>query len=200
MNPTNVVGDYGGGMMLAFGVLAGVLSARSTGKGQVIDCAMLDASAILSAMTYTMLANGMWTDAREANSLDGAAHFYGTYETADGKFVAIGSIERQFYTLLLDKLGLADDPAFAGRADPADWPALRARFAEIFRTRTRDEWCAIMEDTDICFAPVLSLTEAPHHPHNLARGTFVEANGLVQPAPAPRFLGTPAPPIHTGLG
>lgn len=198
MNPTNVVGDYGGGgMLLAFGVLAGILSARATGKGQVIDCAMLDGAAILSAMTYTMFANGMWADAREANALDGGAHFYGTYETADGKFVSIGSIERPFYTQLLDKLGLADDPAFTRRADPADWPGLKARFAEVFRTRTRDEWCAIMEDTDICFAPVLGLAEAPHHPHNVARDTFVEANGMIQPAPAPRFLGTPAPPIRT---
>lgn len=195
MAPVNVVGDYGGGgMMLAFGLLAGILSARTTGKGQVIDCAMVDGAAILSAMTYTMFANGMWQDRREANVLDGAAHFYDSYETADGKFVSIGAIEPQFYALLLDKLGLGDDPAFVYPVDPATWPGLKARMQAIFRTRTRDEWCAIMEDTDICFAPVLSLAEAPRHPHNLARGTFVEVDGMVQPAPAPRFLGTPAAP------
>jgi alpha-methylacyl-CoA racemase len=197
MAPVNVVGDYGGGgMLLAFGVLAGILSVRATGRGQVIDCAMLDGAAILSAMTYTMLATGMWKDEREANSLDGGAHFYGTYETADGKWVSIGSLEPQFYALLLEKLGLTGDPAFAQDADPATWPALKARLRELFRTKSRDEWCALMEDTDICFAPVLSLTEAPHHPHNVARGTFVEMGGVLQPAPAPRFLGTPAPPVR----
>jgi alpha-methylacyl-CoA racemase len=195
--PVNVVGDYGGGgMLLAFGVLAGILSARSTGRGQVIDCAMIDGAAILSAMTYTLFGAGMWQDEREVNILDGAAHFYGTYETADGKFVSIGSLEPQFYALLLEKLGLAGDPAFAYQADPATWPQLKARVQAIFRGKTRDEWCAIMEDTDICFAPVLSLAEAPRHPHNVARGTFVEEHGLLQPAPAPRFLGTPAPPVR----
>jgi alpha-methylacyl-CoA racemase len=196
MAPMNVVGDYGGGgMLLAFGVLAGILSARSTGRGQVIDAAMVDGAAILSAMTYTMFANGMLEEQREANVLDGGAHFYGTYETADGKFVSIGSLEPQFYALLLEKLGLAGDPAFAYGGDRSTWPQLKPRVEAIFRTRTRDEWCAIMEDTDICFAPVLSLAEAPRHPHNAARGTFVEVGGMVQPAPAPRFLGTPAPPI-----
>ncbi len=197
MAPVNVVGDYGGGgMLLAFGILAAILSARTTGKGLVIDCAMLDGAAILSAMTYSLLGNGMWRDARETNVLDGGAPYYNTYETADGKFVAIGSIEPQFYAMLMEALGLAGDPAFAQDADPARWPELRARIREIFLTRTRDEWCAIMEDTDICFAPVLSLAEAPNHPHNVARGTFVVADGLVQPAPAPRFLGTPAPPVR----
>lgn len=197
MAPANVVGDYGGGgMLLAFGVLAGILSARGTGKGQVIDAAMLDGAALLSAMTYSLFAVGMWNDERENNMLDGAAHFYDTYETADGKFVSIGSIEPQFYALLLEKLGLADDPAFAYGASRVDWPALKARLRAIFRTRTRDEWCALMEDTDICFAPVLNLAEAPRHPHNVARGTFVDVEGTVQPAPAPRFLGTPAPPVR----
>jgi alpha-methylacyl-CoA racemase len=197
MAPVNVVGDYGGGgMLLAFGVLAGILSARATGQGQVIDAAMVDGAALLSAMTYTLFATGMWQDEREANILDGGAHFYGTYETADGKFVSVGSLEPQFYAMLIDKLGLTNDPAFAPDADPANWPQLKARMADIFRTRTREEWCAIMEHTDICFAPVLSLAEAPHHPHNVARATFVEASGMVQPAPAPRFLGTPAPPVR----
>jgi alpha-methylacyl-CoA racemase len=197
MAPVNVVADYGGGgMMLAFGVLAGILSARQTGKGQVIDCAMLDGAAILSAMTYALLSAGMWRDEREANILDGAAQYYNTYETADGKFVSIGAIEPQFYALLLERLGLAGDPAFADQGDQAAWPEAKARLAAIFRTRTRDEWCAIMEDSDVCFAPVLSLHEAPRHPHNVARGTFVEADGVIQPAPAPRFLGTPAPPVR----
>jgi alpha-methylacyl-CoA racemase len=195
--PVNVVGDYGGGgMLLAFGVLAGILSARATGRGQVIDAAMIDGASILSAMTYTLFAEGMWQDQREANIIDGGAHFYGTYETADGKWVSIGSLEPQFYAILLDKLGLADDPAFAYGADPATWPELKARLRAIFRGRTRDEWCALLEDTDVCFAPVLSLAEAPQHPHNVARRTFVEAGGMVQPAPAPRFLGTPAPPVR----
>ena len=197
MAPVNVVGDYGGGgMLMAFGVLAGILSARETGKGQVIDCAMLDGAAILSTMTYSLLASGMWRDEREANVIDGAAPYYNTYETADGKFVSVGPLEPQFYALLLERLGLSEDPAFADREDQAAWPALTARLAAIFKTRPRDEWCAILEDSDICFAPVLSLTEAPRHPHNVARGTFVEVDGVIQPAPAPRFLGTPAPPVR----
>lgn len=197
MAPANVVGDYGGGgMLLAFGVLAGILSARATGKGQVVDAAMVDGAAALSAMTYTLFANGMWQDSRESNILDGAAHFYDTYETADGKFVSIGSLEPRFYALLLDKLGLSDDPAFAYGASQAHWPELKRRLRAIFRSRTRDEWCAMMENTDICFAPVLSLAEAPSHPHNVARRTFLEVDGIVQPAPAPRFLGTPAPPVR----
>lgn len=197
MAPVNIVGDYGGGgMFLAFGVLAGILSARTTGKGQVVDAAMIDGAAVLSAMTYTMFGTGMWLDERGVNVLDGAAPYYDTYETADGRFVSIGSIEPQFHAILLEKLGLAGDPAFAQDADRATWPRQKERLRAIFRSRTRDEWCAIMEDTDICFAPVLSLAEAPRHPHNVARGTFVEAGGIVQPAPAPRFLGTPAPPIR----
>jgi alpha-methylacyl-CoA racemase len=195
--PANVVGDYGGGgMMLAFGLLAGILSARTTGKGQVIDCAMVDGAAILSAMTYTLFAAGMWKDERGVNLLDGAAPYYDTYETSDGKWISIGSLEQPFYDLLLDKLGLGGDPDFTERSGKANWQELKDRFAAIFRTRTRDEWCAIMEDTDICFAPVLSLAEAPHHPHNVERGTFIEVDGLTQPAPAPRFLGTPAPAVR----
>lgn len=195
--PVNAVGDYGGGgMMLAFGVLAGILSARSTGKGQVIDCAMLDGAAALSAMTYSFLNVGLWRDERGVNMLDGGAHFYDTYDTADGKWIAVGAIEPQFYALLLDRLGLSEDADFARQNDAAQWPALKVRLADIFRTRSRDEWCELMEDTDICFAPVLSLTEAPRHPHNAARKTFIEAGGVVQPAPAPRFSGTPAPPVR----
>ncbi len=195
--PANAVGDFGGGgMMLAFGVLAGILSARSTGKGQVIDCAMVDGASILSAMTYAMHGAGMWKDERGVNVLDGAAHYYDTYETSDGKWISIGSIEGPFYAELLEKLGLTGDPDFARQEDQVLWPALKARIEAIFLTRTRDEWCAIMEDTNICFAPVLSLTEAPRHPHNVARGTFIEVDQMIQPAPAPRFSETPAPSVR----
>lgn len=191
--PVNAVGDFGGGgMMMAFGMLAGILSARQTGKGQVVDCAMVDGAAILSAMTYTFLGSGMWRDERGVNMLDTGAHFYDTYETSDGKFISIGSIEPQFYAQLLAALGLGDDPQFTGQMNPANWGPLKARLTDLFKTRTRDDWCAIMEHTDICFAPVLSLTEAPAHPHNQERGTFLTIDGLLQPAPAPRFSATPA--------
>ena len=195
--PLNLLGDYaGGGMLLAFGLLAGILSARTTGKGQAIDCAMIDGAAILSAMTYTMFQHGLWKDERGTNVLDGAAPFYEVYETADGKWLSVGPIEPQFWALLLDRLGLSDDPALADRNDAATWPEGKARLEALFRTRTRDEWCALLEDSDACVAPVLSLAEAPAHPHNVARGTFMTVDGLVQPAPAPRFLGTPAPPVR----
>ena len=195
--PVNAIGDYaGGGMMLAFGVLAAILSARSTGKGQVIDCAMMEGAAMISAQTYALYSAGMWVDERGVNVLDGAAPYYDTYETKDGKYVAIGSIEPQFHALLLGVLGLTGDPDFADQSDRDLWPSAKAKIEAAFKTKTRDEWCAIMEDTDICFAPVLSLAEAPHHPHNVARGTFVEVNGVVQPAPTPRFSATPAPPVR----
>ena len=195
--PTNAVGDYGGGgMLLAFGVLAAILSALNTGKGQVVDCAMVDGAAMITAMIYSMFNVGIWRDERGANLLDGAAPFYDTYETADGKWISIGSIEPQFYAILLDKLGLADDADFTRQNDFALWPGLKSRLEAIFRTRTRDDWCSLMEDTDICFAPVLSLAEAPKHPHNVARGTFIEVEGVIQPAPAPRFSATPAPPVR----
>jgi alpha-methylacyl-CoA racemase len=192
--PVNAVGDFGGGgMMMAFGVLAAVLNARTTGQGQVVDCAMVDGAAILSAMTYSFLGNGMWKDERGVNLLDSGAHFYDTHETADGKWISIGSIEPQFYAILLDKAGLKDDPAFAAQMDARQWPALKDKLTTLFLTKSRDEWCALMDGTDICFAPVLSLTEAPRHPHNVQRGTFVEDEGMVMPAPAPRFSATPAP-------
>ena len=192
--PVNAVGDFGGGgMMMAFGVLAAVLNARTTGQGQVVDCAMVDGAAILSAMTYSFLGNGMWKDERGVNLLDSGAHFYDTYETSDGKWISIGSIEPQFYALLLDKAGLKDDHTFVAQMDPSGWPALKDKLTTLFLTKTRDEWCEAMDGTDICFAPVLSLTEAPQHPHNVARATFVEDEGMVMPAPAPRFSATPAP-------
>ncbi len=194
--PVNAVGDFGGGgMLLAFGVVAAVLNSRATGQGQVVDCAMVDGAAVLSAMTWTFFGNGQWRDERGTNLLDSGAHFYDTYETADGKWISIGSIEPQFYALLLEHAGLTDDPDFAQQMNPAQWQPLKARLCELFRTKTRAEWCRVMDGTDICFAPVLSLAEAPGHPHNTARGTFVEQGGMVQPAPAPRFSATPAPPV-----
>lgn len=194
--PVNAVGDFGGGgMMLAFGVVAAVLHARSSGTGQVVDCAMVDGAAILSAMTYTFLGNGQWKDERGVNLLDSGTHFYDTYETSDGKWISLGSIEPQFYALLMEKTGLAGDPDFAQQMNPAQWDGLKERMTALILTKTRDEWCAIMDGTDICFAPVLSLKEAPLNAHNVARQTFVEDGGMIQPAPAPRFSATPAPPV-----
>ncbi len=192
--PTNAIGDFaGGGMMLAFGMVAALLNAHRTGKGQVIDCAMTDGAATIHAMQWGFRAMGMWEDTRGVNMLDTAAHFYDTYECADGKFVSIGSIEPQFYALLRKTLGLDSDPAFDAQMDKAAWPALKDKLTAIFLTRTRDEWAAIMEGTDICFGPVMSMAEALDHPHNVARGTFIDLDGARQPAPAPRFMGTPAP-------
>ncbi|MGQ9427560.1 CaiB/BaiF CoA transferase family protein [Gilvimarinus sp. F26214L] len=197
--PLNLVGDYGGGgMLLGLGVLAALLERNSSGKGQVVDAAMVDGSALLMTVFYGMHANGMWNDTRESNLLDGAAHFYRSYECSDGKFIAVGALEPQFYRELLEKCGLSDE-AFATQ-DPASWPDLSERFARLFRTRSRDEWCQLLEG-DTCVAPVLDLGEAPHHPHNRARETFVKHDGILQPAPAPRFsrskaqLERPAPTI-----
>lgn len=189
--PLNLVGDYGGGALyLAFGLCAGIISARESGKGQVIDCAMTDGAASLASMFFGMRAMGVWSDEREANLLDGGAHFYDTYECSDGGWVSIGSIEPQFYALLLEKAEITDE-AFKAQMSREDWPALKEKLASIIKTKSRDEWCSIMEGTDICFAPVLSMAEAPDHPHNKARQTFVEVGGVVQPAPAPRFSATP---------
>ena len=194
--PINAVGDFGGGgMLLAFGVVAAILHARGGGTGQVVDAAMVDGAAVLSAMTYSFLGNGQWRDERGVNLLDGGAHFYDTYETSDGKWISLGSIEPQFYALLLEKIGMTDDPDFAQQMNPAQWAPLKERMTALILTKSRAEWCAIMDGTDICFAPVLSLREAPQHSHNVARGTFVEAGGMIQPAPAPRFSATPAPPV-----
>jgi alpha-methylacyl-CoA racemase len=193
--PINYAGDFGGGgMLLAFGMAAALVAVKMGGPGQVVDAAMTEGSSLLAGMLRWLGATGRWRDERGVNLLDGGAHFYDTYETADGKYVAIGAIEPQFYNLLLETLELADDPAFRVQLNPATWPALTARLAAIFRTKTRAEWCALMEGTDICFAPVLSLGEAPHHPHNVARGAFVEVGGMVQPAPAPRYSATPNDP------
>jgi alpha-methylacyl-CoA racemase len=201
--PVNYVGDFGGGgMMLAFGMVAALLHAKTGGQGQVIDCAMTDGSAVLSAMTWGFHAMGVWEDRAGVNRLDSGAPYYDTYTCKDGKFISIGSIESQFYALLRQKTGLDADPDFDAQNDPANWPLLRQKLTDLFATRTRDEWDALMEATDVCFAPVLSLTEAPHHPHNVERGTFVEVAGAVQPAPAPRYSvtksATPIPPPEVG--
>jgi alpha-methylacyl-CoA racemase len=190
--PVNYIGDFGGGgMMLAFGIVSALLNVRMGGNGQVIDAAMTDGSALLSGLIWQLFGQGMWRDEPGVNLLDGGAHFYDTYECADGKYVSIGSLEPQFYKLLREKLAVADDPAFATQS-PDAWPSLKSRLAAIFRTRPRSDWCALMEGTDICFAPVLSMAEALTHPHNVARGTFVNVDGVEQPAPAPRFSGSPA--------
>ena len=189
--PLNLVGDFGGGALyLAFGLLAGVIHARATGQGQVIDCAMSDGAASLMAMFYGFKAAGMWKEERRTNLLDGGAHFYDTYQCADGRWISIGSIEPQFYALLLEKTGISD-PAFKAQMDRDQWPALREGLARVIAQKNRDEWCVIMDASDVCFAPVLDLDEAPWHSHNVARQTFVEVAGVMQPAPAPRFSATP---------
>ncbi len=192
--PTNAIGDFaGGGMMLAFGMVSALLNVARGGKGQVIDVAMTDGASVIHAMQWGFRGLGAWEDTRGVNMLDTAAHFYDTYECADGKWISIGSIEPQFYALLRTTLGLEDDAAFDAQMDKSQWPALKAKLTDIFKTKTRDEWSAIMEGTDICFGPIMSMAEALEHPHNKARGTFVKVEGVDQPAPAPRFLGTPAP-------
>ncbi len=192
--PLNYIGDFGGGaMLLAFGVVSALLESRRSGRGQVVDAAMTDGAALLSAMMYGMKAAGFLTNTRGENLLDGGAPFYGTYACADEKYVALGAIEPQFYAELLRRCGI-DDPSFAAQLDRERWPALRQRLAEVFKTRTRAEWCSILEGTDACFAPVLDWDEAPRHPHNVARGTFMTVEGVPQPAPAPRFSRTPASP------
>jgi alpha-methylacyl-CoA racemase len=200
--PINLIGDFGGGgMLLAFGVLAGVFEAQRSGQGQVIDAAMVDGSAVLMTMVHSFQAMGMWNDERGTNMLDTGAHFYDVYETSDGKYLSVGAIEPQFYAALLDGLGLADEE-LPWQHDREQWPALKERFAAIFKTKTQDEWCAIFEGKDACVAPVLPILEAHDHPHNVQRGTFVEVAGVSQPAPAPRFERTPGeiskPPPHAG--
>ena len=188
--PLNLIGDFGGGAMyLLCGLLAALHERGNSGRGQVIDAAMTDGTASLLSTFYGLMAMGMWTTDRHSNRLDGGAPFYGSYECADGKYISIGSLEPQFYALLLEKAGV-EDPLFDPQYAQENWPAAREKLAEIFRTRTRAQWCEIMEGTDVCFAPVLDLEEAPVHPHNKARETFVEFEGVVQPAPAPRFSRT----------
>ncbi len=200
--PLNLVGDFGGGgMLLALGICAALVERASSGKGQVIDAAMVDGSALLMTMMHSFIASGMWSLERGTNLLDTGAHFYDTYETKDGEYISLGSIEPQFYAELIEKSGLAGEE-LPGQMSRDDWPAMKERLTAIFKTKTRDEWNAIMEGSDVCYAPVLSIPEAYEHPHMKHRSTFVESGGITQPAPAPRFSRTPGeisrPAPHPG--
>jgi alpha-methylacyl-CoA racemase len=189
--PLNLVGDFGGGALyLVVGVLAALLEAKKSGNGQVVDAAMCDGAASLMSMFFDMTASGRWIEGREQNFLDGGAHFYGVYECSCGNFISIGSIEPQFYALLREHAGLSDD--FDAQMDRKAWPALKEKLTQVFKTKSRDNWCKIMEGTDVCFAPVLTMAEAPRHPHMVARKIFVSRHGVTQPAPAPRFSRTPS--------
>lgn len=188
--PLNLVGDFGGGAMyLLTGILAALVERATSGQGQMIDAAMTDGTASLLSPFFGLMAMNMWTTDRFSNRLDGGAFYYGSYECSDGKYISIGSLEPQFYALLLEKAEITD-PEFQEQLDEAAWPAKREKLNQLFKTRTRQQWCDIMEGTDVCFAPVLDLKEAPVHPHNIDRKTFVELDGVVQPAPAPRFSRT----------
>lgn len=200
--PVNYLGDFGGGgMVLAFSMLAGLLAVKNGGKGQVIDCAMTDGSAALTAMTWGFKNAGLWRDELGVNMLDSGAHYYETYETLDNKYISIGAIEPQFYALLRSLTGTDTDKDFDAQQNPKNWPLLKAKLSAIFKSKTQSEWCEIMEYTDVCFAPVLSLDEARAHPHNIARQTFIEIGGQTQPAPVPKYSNTindkpnPAPKI-----
>jgi alpha-methylacyl-CoA racemase len=200
--PLNLVGDFGGGALyLAFGLVCGILEAVHSGKGQVLDVAMVDGAASLMTSIYGSRSIGAWKDDRQSNQTDGGAHYYGAYETRDRKFISIASIEPQFYAELLERLGL-DGADLPEQLDREQWPDLKRKLEALFKTKTRDEWCDLLEGTDVCFAPVLSMAEAPDHPHMKARGAFVDVGGVVQPAPAPRFSRTPAevkcPPPQPG--
>ena len=189
--PINMVGDFGGGgMMLAFGMVSALLNVARGGKGQVIDAAMTDGTAVLMGMIHGMKNAGVWKEELGVNTLDTGAHFYDTYETADGKYVSIGSIEPQFYARLRELAGLTEDRDFDAQHDPSKWPALKAKLTDLFKTRTRAEWNALMEHTDVCYAPVLTMSEAADHPHNRAREAFVTIGNHLQPAPAPRYSET----------
>jgi alpha-methylacyl-CoA racemase len=195
--PLNLVGDFGGGgMFLAFGLVCGLLEAQKSGRGQVVDAAMVDGSATLMAMFFSMLHLGVFSTERGTNLLDTGAHFYDVYETKDGRYVSVGSIEPQFYAELVQKAGL-DPQRFGEQMNPVKWPDYKKELMEVFKSKTQEEWCAIMEGSDVCFAPVLSIAEASQHPHNQARGTFITVNGVLQPAPAPRFSRT-APEVKAG--
>ena len=200
--PLNLVGDFGGGgMFLAFGVMCAVFETTRSGKGQVVDTSMVEGSAALMHMMYAWMAGNKWQDQRGVNMLDGAAHYYDSYETADQKYVSIGSIEPQFYQLLIEKAGL-DPEEFAPQNEQAKWPELKARLASTIKTKTRDEWCNIMEGSDVCFAPILDMHEAAEHPHNISRGSYHHTDGVLQPAPAPKFSrstpDTPRTPSSAG--
>jgi alpha-methylacyl-CoA racemase len=202
--PLNMVGDFGGGgMFLAYGVVCALLEAQRSGAGQVVDTAMVDGAAVLMSMFWAFRTIGMFDEhAPGTNLLDTGAHFYDVFECADGKYISLGSIEPQFYAELLRITGLAGDPEFARQMDRSLWPHLKDRLREVMKAKTRDEWCALMEHTDVCFAPVLTMGEAAQHPHNVERGTFIEVAGVTQPRPAPRFSRTTpevkSPPAHPG--
>ncbi len=202
--PLNMVGDFGGGgMLLAFGVVCALLEAQRSGRGQVVDAAMVDGSAVLMSMFWAFKGIGLFDEQqRGTNLLDTGAHFYDVYRCADGQYISVGSIEPQFYAELMRLTGLDNDAEFAKQMDKSAWPHLKERLAEVFATKTRDQWCAVMEGTDVCFAPVLTMSDAAQHPHNVERGTFVDIAGVLQPAPAPRYSRTEAeiarPPAHPG--
>lgn len=201
--PPTVVGDIGGGaMFMAVGLLSAILRARETGQGQVIDAAITDGCAVMSMLVQGLRSQRLWADRRQANVLDGGAPWYDCYECADGQWISVGALEPQFYQLLLEKCGLRGEGLEAAQFDVANWPRHKERFAALFRTKSRAEWCDLLEGTDVCFAPVLSFAEAQEHPQNRARGAYVEVGGVEQPAPAPRFSTTPAgvrsPPASIG--
>ena len=188
--PLNLIGDFGGGgMLLALGLVAALLESKESKKGQVVDAAMTDGSALLMTMIYSMQSSGMWKTTMGSNLLDGGSHFYDTYECKDGKFISIGSIEPQFYALLC-QIAELDEKVFSKQMSRDLWPEQKEEIKKIFLNKTRDEWCELMEGTDVCFAPVLDMSEAPHHPHNKERKTFIDLEGVTQPAPAPRFSRT----------
>ena len=203
MFPLNLLGDFGGGgMLLAFGIVCALLETQRSGEGQVVDAAMVDGAAVLTTFIHGLRAMGVWNDERGTNLLDSGAYFYEVYETSDGKHISLGSLEPQFYAALVEQSGLDKAGELPWQHDKTHWPEMKERLAAIIKTKTRDEWCEIMEGHDVCFAPVLSMTEAPDHPHNQHRQTFVEVAGIKQPAPAPRFSRTSAeiarPPSHAG--
>lgn len=193
--PLNLIADFGGGgMMLAFAMVSALLHAAASGEGQVIDCAMSEGAGLLMAMTYELVAKGMWTEQRHANLTDGGAPFYDVYRTLDNRFVSVGAIEPQFYAALLKLLGLSENPVFAQQMDRDAWPEMKRQIAAIFASKTRMEWCATLERADTCFAPVMLMSEAPGHPHAKARDSFVCLDGVDQPAPAPRYSVTVTDP------
>ena len=201
--PLNLVGDFGGGgMLLAFGMVCGIIESRKSGSGQVVDAAMVDGAATLMAMFHSMRAMGVWNDERGTNLLDTGSHFYDVYECSDGLYISIGSIEPQFYSELMRLTGLTEDEEFQRQMEREAWPNLKERITEVFKSKSRDEWCTIMEGTDVCFAPVLTIEEAPKHPHNVQRDVFTEIEGVTQPNPSPRFSRTTpsiqGPPAHAG--
>jgi alpha-methylacyl-CoA racemase len=201
--PATIVGDVGGGaMFMALGLVSGILNARATGRGQVVDAAITDGCAVMATLLHSVRLEGRWSDRRQSNFLDGAAHWYDSYQCSDGAWVTVGALEPQFYQLLLEKLRLSGQGLETAQFDVRRWPELKVKFAALFRTRTRAEWCELLEGTDVCFAPVLDLGEAMEHPHNRARQTYVEIDGVRQPAPSPRFSATPAeiggPPAAVG--